>query len=191
MKFNLTKEGGRPLHEVQMKWDKEKQESVLVVPQKKEVYCLCKYKDNPTPFVLIYNLDIDGWRVPNSEYSESMDFDKVEKWCLLSDIDDVLEGKPESMWCWEFGLSLAKTAIPALERWIEKGVSYKYGMKPEEWREILKKIKRGFEVSMSDLDGDLDNIGDLEERKRILEEHDAIRKEAFALMAEYYLDLWD
>ena len=191
MEWKLTKEGGRPLHEDQMKWDKEKQESVLVVPQKKEVYCLCKYEDNPNPFVLIYNLDIDGWRDPNSEHSENMEFDKVEKWCLLSDIDDVLEGKPESMWCWEFGWSLAKTAIPALKRWIEKGVSYHPSMSPEEWREILTKIKQGFEVSLSDLNGDLDNINDLEERKCILEEHDSIRKEAFALMAEYYLDLWD
>lgn len=75
--------------------------------------------------------------------------------------------------------------------WINSGVSYKYGMTPDAWKEILIKIKRGFEVSMSDLDGDLDDIVDLDERNRILEEHDAIRKEAFALMAEYYLDLWD
>jgi hypothetical protein len=83
----------------------------------KEVHCLCKYEDNPTQFVLIYNLGIDGWRDPDSEYSGSIIFDKVEKWCLLLDIDDVLEGKPESMWCWEFWWSLAKTAIPALEGW--------------------------------------------------------------------------
>lgn len=36
MEWKLTKEGGRPLHEDQMKWDKEKQEAVLVVPQKKK-----------------------------------------------------------------------------------------------------------------------------------------------------------
>ena len=120
-----------------------------------------------------------------------MKFDKVDKWCLLSDIDDYLEGKPESMLCWEFGWYTAKRSIPALAKWIEKGVSYHPSMSPDAWRNVLTKIKQGFEVSLSDLDGDLDNIIDLEERKRILEEHDAIRKEAFALMAEYYLDLWD
>ena len=44
---------------------------------------------------------------------------------------------------------------------------------------------------MSDLDGDLDDIVEQDERNRILEEHNAIRKEAFALMAEHYLDLLD
>ena len=191
MEWKLTKEGERPLHEDQMKWDKEKQESVLVIPQKKEVHCLCKYEDNPTPFVLIYNLDIDGWIDPDSEYSGSMKFDKVEKWCLLSDIDDYLEGKPEPMNCWEFGWYTAKRSIPALAKWIENGVSHHPSMTPDAWKEILTKIKRGFEVSLSDLDGELDAIVDLNERKRILEEHDVIRKEAFALMAKYYLDLWD
>ena len=31
----------------------------------------------------------------------------------------------------------------------------------------------------------------IEEHKSVLESHKRIRKEAFALMAEYYLDLWD
>ena len=191
MRWNLTKESGRPLHENQTRWDKDKQESVPIIPRQTEVYCLCKYADDPTPFILIYNLDIDGWRDPDSEYTGSMPFDKVERWCLLSEIDDALEGKPEPMWCWEFGWSLANSAIPALERWIEKGVSYKYGMTPDEWKDVLKKIKTAFEISLSDLNGGLDDISDKEERMRVYEEHKQIRKEAFALMAEYYLDLWD
>ena len=178
MEWKLTKEDGRPLTK-----------NMKLYETRHEIECLVKKSNTHQPIIMNYNAEREGWIDYNT--SESIPFECVEKWQYISDIDDVLEGKPESMWCWEFGLSLAKTAIPALERWIEKGVSYKYGMTPEDWKELFTKIQRGFEVSMSDLDGDLDDIIDLEERKRILEEHDAIRKEAFALMAEYYLDLWD
>lgn len=191
MRWNLTSEGGRPLHEDQTRWDKEKQESVLVIPRKSEILCLCKYADEENPFIMKYNLDIDGWVDTDSEYSGSMPFDKVEKWYPLSYIDDYLEGKPEPMWCWEFGSTLAETAIPALEQWIENGVSHPANMEPERWIEILTQIKNAFEISLSDFEGGMDDITDLEERKRVYEEHKQIRKEAFSLMAEYYLDLWD
>ena len=190
MRWNLTKESGRPLHKDQRKWDKEKQESVLIDPQKKEVDCLVKtYGEHSYPTIMTYVLDRDCWVDYDSD--RNIPYHEVEKWQYLSHIDDMLEGKPEPMWCFEFGSTLADTAIPALKQWIEKGVSYHPSMSPDAWRNILTKIKQGFEVSLSDLDGGLDNILDLDERKRILEEHDAIRKEAFALMAEYYLDLWD
>ena len=45
MKWNLTKEGRRPLHEYQMKWDQEKQDSVPIIPRETEVYYLCKYAE--------------------------------------------------------------------------------------------------------------------------------------------------
>ena len=95
------------------------------------------------------------------------------------------------MWCWEFGSTLAETSVPALERWIEKGVSYKAGSTPEKWKETLTKIKQAFEVSLSDLNGDLDDITNFEERMKVLKEHDQLRKDGFTLLAENYLDLWD
>lgn len=189
--WNLTSDGKRPLQDDQRKWDKDKQEFVPVIPRKSEILCLCKYVNEENPFIMKYNLDIDGWVDTDSEYTGSMPFDKVEKWYLLSDIDDYLEGKPEPMHCWEFGWYTAKRSIPALETWIKDGVSHPVDMEPEKWREILTQIKTAFEISLSDLDGGLDDISDKEERKRVYEEHKQIRKEAFALMAEYYLDLWD
>ena len=190
LKWNITKESGRPLYKDQMIWDKDKQEAVLKEQQQNKVKCLCKLNSEEEPIILTYCLDKDKWFY-DYEQTYFIDYEEVEKWYPLSDITDYLDGKPEPMNCWEFGWYTAKRSIPALETWIENGVSYKYGMTPEKWKAILTKIKQGFEVSLSDLDGDLDNITDLEERKRILEEHDAIRKDAFALMAEYYLDLWD
>ena len=190
MEWNITKESGRPLHKDQMRWDSEKQKAVLKEQQQNKVKCLCVLNNEEEPIILTYCLDKDKWFY-DYEQTYFIDYEDVEKWYPLSDITDYLDGKPEPMSCWEFGWYTAKRSIPALETWIENGVSYKYGMTPEEWKAILTKIKQGFEVSLSDMDGGLENITDLEERKRILEEHDAIRKEAFALMAEYYLDLWD
>lgn len=199
LKWNITSESGRPVHLDEDNPDKGTRKLCLVKMTSTEegLKNLChvtefesaEHQLGSNIRILCYDAEYEAWFDESDE--KVGDFESVYAWYPLAYIADYLDGKPEPKNCWEFGLYTAMRSIPALETWIEKGVSYKYGMTPEEWREILIKIKHGFEVSMSDLDGDLDNIGDLEERKRILEEHDAIRKEAFALMAEYYLDLWD
>ena len=51
---------------------------------------------------------------------------------------------------------------------------------------MLGKTKRAFEVSLSDMSGETDDND-----KAMLEEHDRIRKEGFALLAEHYLHMWD
>ena len=191
MRWNITEECGRPICEEQIKWDNEEQKAVFVEPQQKEVDCLCVLKftqHDKAPIILTYILDKDRWKTRDGDY---IVFDAVEKWCLLSDISDMLDGKPEPLLCWEFGHTLADTAIPALDKWIQEGVSYVNGLTPEEWKEILTKIKRAFEVSKSDLDWTLDDIADIEERDRRLKEHSKIREEGFSLMSKYYLDLWD
>lgn len=199
LKWNITKESGLPVILDGDKPDKETRKLCLVkmTNTEEELKNLCnvtefesvEHKLGSNIRILCYDAEYEAWF---DEADENIgDFYSVYAWYPLSDITDYLDGKPEPMNCWEFGWYTAKRSISALETWIENGVSYKCGMTPEEWKAVLTKIKQGFEVSLSDLDGDLDNITDLEERKRILEEHGAIRKEAFALMAEYYLDLWD
>lgn len=170
----------------------------------KRIACLCKwnkdylkvhYGDGADLLYnqidkLWYDCDLDAWFGDEDTYLFDFESDNLDSYILLDELNDILDGKPESLWCWEFGSTLANTAIPALEKWIDKGVSYVYSMSPEEWRDILQKILEAFKICKSDLDGDLDDLP-IEERNRLFEEHKQLRKEAFALMAEYYLDLWD
>ena len=189
MKWNLTKESGRPLHKDQRKWDKEKQESVLIDPQKNEVDCLVKtYGEHSYPTIMTYVLDRDCW--VDYDSGRNIAYHEVEKWQYLSHIDDMLEGKPEPMWCWEFGSTLAETAVPALDHWIENGVSYTYGMTPEEWKDILKKIRNAFAEARDILSGCFDDLQN-EEREKKLDEAEYRRQEAFSLLAKYYLSMWD
>lgn len=107
-------------------------------------------------------------------------------WYPMDYVFSFLQGYPLPYSCWEFGQALAEFAIPALDVWIKNGVSYHPCMTPEEWHDVLGKIKRAFEVSLSDMSGETDDND-----KALWEEHKRIRKEGFALLAEYYLDLWD
>lgn len=106
-----------------------------------------------------------------------------DKWYPMDYIFDMLDGIPTPYSCWEFGYALAEFAIPALDNWIKKGCSFDPTMTKEEWDIVRLKIKRAFEVSVEDMEGDPDDI--------TLSEHDKIREEGFSLMAKYYLSLWD
>lgn len=191
MRWNITKESCRPLQKEQTKWDIEKQESVLVNPQIKELKCLCVLKNESEPIILTYVLSKDKWFCDCEFPNYFIDYDDVEKWIPLSEVNNHLDGKPEPMWCWEFGQTLAETAIPALDVWINKGASYDPSMTYEEWKEVLKKIKYAFEVSLYDLNDSVLDVPDIKERQRITEEHAKIRKEGFNLMADHWLGMWD
>ena len=189
MKWNLTKESGRPLHEDQRKWDKEKQESVLIDPQKNEVDCLVKtYGEYSYPTIMTYVLDRDCW--VDYDSCRNIPYNEVEKWQYLSYIDDTLDGKPEPMWCWEFGSTLAENVIPALTHWINNGISYPRGMDHNMWKNILLKIRDSFVDTKKILDGDYDELS-IEDRDAKISEAENNRIVAFNLLAKHYLDLWD
>jgi len=107
-------------------------------------------------------------------------------WYPMDFVFCMLEGYPTPYACWEFGCALAEFAIPALDVWIRKGASYKAGMTPETWHEVLNKIKMAFEVSLSDMTGQTEDTDE-----SLWKEHNRIRKEGFSLLAENYLDMWD
>jgi len=170
----------------------------------KRVACLCKWNKDKLKVhygddadllynqidKLWYDCDLDAWFGDEDNYLFDFESDNLEAYILLDELNNTLNGKPEPLWCWEFGSTLANIAIPALEVWIEKGVSFAPTMTPEQWNDVLKKILEAFKVSKSDLDGEYDSLP-IEKRLQIFQEHDNIRKEGFGLMAKYYLDLWD
>ena len=117
---------------------------------------------------------------------EQIEANDGDLWYPMDYIFCMLSGFPTPYSCWEFGCALAQFAIPALDVWIRNGVSYHPGMTPEEWHEVLGKIKRAFEVSLSDMNGETDDND-----KESWEEHERIRKEGFSLLAEHYLHMWD
>lgn len=177
-----------------MKWKLASEEKPIYeneVDHSNEVKCLCKLHNSDYKTILTYVLDKDEWLCDNEEPHYFMKYNDVDKWVKLSDLDDLLEGKPEPMWCWEFGQTLAETAVPALDHWIKHGCSYECGMTPESWKELLGKIKRAFEVSLYDLNDSVLDVPDVKERQRITEEHAKIRKEGFDLLAEHWLSMWD
>lgn len=149
-----------------------------------------------------YDVDSDSWYDDNNKYVCQFETDNViESYILLDEIDRMLSGVPEPLWCWEYGYTLAETSIPALAKWIEYGYSYPQNISLESWKEILNKIKYAFEVSLDDFNYDnMDWVNAkskeeksnlLKEKEDKLEEHKKIRKEAFELLAEYYMDMWD
>lgn len=180
----------------------------------KRISCLCKwnkdhlrvhYGDNADLLYnqidkLWYDCDLDAWFGDEDNYLFDFESDNLDSYILLDELNNTLEGKPESCWCWDFGSTLAKTAIPALDRWIKEGYSHPCGMNEDDWQRVLEKIKHAFVLSLDDYNNDIavtPNMTD-EEKQRVimeynavLEEHKQLRKEAFALMADYYLDLWD
>ena len=144
---------------------------------------ICSYK-----FPTDYDIENDDW-VPlwiKDSTGEEIEATDGDLWYPMDYIFCMLSGFPTPYSCWEFGCALAQFAIPALDVWIRKGVSYHPCMTPEEWHDVLGKIKRAFEVSLADMSGETDNYD-----KALLEEHDRIRKEVFALLAEHYLHMWD
>lgn len=142
---------------------------------------------------LYYDPNTDSWFDADGNYQCDFESDDIDGYVLLKELDSVLNGEPESLWCWDFGSALVNTAIPALEKWIKNGVSYDPSMSFEEWQNILIKILDMFKMCKSDLDGTSEDleVKDLDVRKKNYEEHRQKRREGFQLIADYYLSLWD
>ena len=159
------------------------------------VECLVKLKSGDM-VRLNYNYDGEFWFYPSTADTPSAikrDVSDIESWVNIKDIDKHCKRDVDPDWCWEFGATLANTAIPALEHWIEHGVSYDPRCTPEEWNIILTKILDTFKLCKADLEGDSPDLEskDPEVREKAYEDHKQKRREGFQLLADYYLSMWD
>ena len=152
--------------------------------------CICSYCRNPeedsdlSEYVRIHDLECTfGLWVP-LEYSNPVPARKQDLWYPMDYVFDMLSGKPTPSACWEFGVTMAQFAIPALTAWIEKGVYFAPSMTEDEWKETLVKIREAFYVSLVEM-----SSYDVSPEER--EQNQKIRDEGFSLMSKHYLDLWD
>ena len=177
-----------------MKWTPLSDSSELYNPDSRGmVKCLVKLNTWDIT-CLDYHYDSKKWYYPSDiDRSNPIDHRHIDCYVRISEIDRHCTRGVDPDWCWEFGSSLANAAIPALEHWIEHGVSYCASTTPEEWKEILIKILDTFKLCKADLDGDSPDLEsyDLEERMKAYEMHKQKRREGFQLLADYYLDMWD
>ena len=160
------------------------------------VKCIAKLKSGDIVRIN-YNYDGQFWYYPSTDETHSAvkkDCSDIFAWVDIRELDKNLSDDIDPMWCWEFGSTLADTAIKALSKWIERGLSYPGKISEEEWNTILTKILNTFKLCKADLDGDsedLNNATNVDDRKKVFEDHRQKRREGFELLADYYLDLWD
>lgn len=145
---------------------------------------------------LNYNYDGEFWFYPSTADTPSAikrDVSDIVSWVNINEVDKYCSKDVDPDWCWEFGSTLADHAIPALEYWIEHGISYSPDCTPEEWKAILTKILDTFKLCKADLDGDSPDLEspDFDVRQKAYEEHKQKRREGFQLLADYYLSMWD
>jgi hypothetical protein len=76
---------------------------------------------------------------------------------------------------WDLHTVIAAFVYPRLKMFAEYTASVPMGMKPLEWRNILEKMVRAFELIITDQ----------------VEAHHAEVTEGLDLFREYYFDLWD
>ena len=81
-------------------------------------------------------------------------------------------------------------AIPALTLWIEKGISHPADIEFDTWKDMLRKVRDAF-VATDYLYSDEYESLSSEDKKNKCDVALALRKEAFQILADRYLDLWD
>ena len=69
-------------------------------------------------------------------------------------------------------------------------MSYPYKLTYKQWNTILKKIHSAFVETQNEINGKYDDLS-MDERLAKSENNKKLRRTAFRLMADYYMDLWD
>ena len=156
------------------------------------VECLVKLKSGKI-VRLNYNYDDEFWYYPSTDETPTAikkDCSDIVAWVNCKEVDKDLNCNADRDWAWSFGTSLMNKAIPALDLWIDEGITHPVDMSSRTWKETLKKIRDAFVATKYLYSNEFDSLSQEDKEKKYNEALE-IRKESFQIMAERYLDLWD
>lgn len=155
------------------------------------VECLVKLKSGNI-VRLNYNCDGEYWFYPSTNETPTAikkDCSDIVAWVNCKEVDKNLDGIDREF-AWNFGTALMDKAIPALNLWIDKGVSHPADIEFDTWKEMLRKIRNAFVATKYLYSDEFERLSQ-EDKEKKYNEALKMRKESFQIMAEYYLDLWD
>jgi hypothetical protein len=81
-------------------------------------------------------------------------------------------------------------AIPALTLWIDKGISHPADIEFDTWKDMLRRVRDAF-IATDYLYSDEYEKLSSEDKEKKCNSALALRREAFQILADHYLDLWD
>ena len=153
----------------------------------KFISCLVKLSDNNI-CILDYYPESNKWCLQNSDVQ--FNNSEILYWTFIKNVDDELSGKPDKEWCFDYNKKLTDISVESFAYWIKNGMSYPYKLTYKQWNTILKKIHSAFIETQNEINGKYDDLS-MDERLAKSENNKKLRRTAFRLMADYYMDLWD
>ena len=156
------------------------------------VECLVKLKSGKI-VRLNYNYNDEFWYYPSTDETPTAikkDCGDIVAWVDCKEVDKDLNCNADRDLAWNFGTEWMDRAIPALNLWIDKGISHPADLEFDTWKSMLIKIRDAFVATDYIYSDEYDKLS-LEDKEKKCNIALALRKEAFKILAERYLDLWD
>lgn len=156
------------------------------------IECLVKLKSGKI-VRLNYNNNDEFWYYPNTDdtpYAIKRDCSDIVAWINCKEVDKDLECGADRNLVWNFGAELMDRAIPALTLWIDKGISHPANIEFDTWKGMLRKVRDAFAATDYLYSDEYENLSS-EDKEKKCNFALALRREAFQILADHYLDLWD
>lgn len=158
------------------------------------VDCLVKLKSGQIVRLnYVYGESDDFWYYPRTDETPvaiKRNCNDIVAWVNCKDVDKDLNCNADRDLAWSFGSELADRAIPALNLWIDEGKSHPADIELDTWKDMLRKVRDAFVATKYISSDEYDRLPSKDQEKK-RNTALALRKEAFQILADHYLDLWD